>query len=572
MKRMAIFRPIWRASLRLIFFGAIIGFALLPHPGDAPVQAIQHLNIVVIMLDDLDVESLDLMVEAGFMPNFQEHILDRGISFSETFVTNALCCPSRATYLTGQYAHNHKVLGNTLPKGSYGDGGDGILWWDLFGDDELDGDFEGENETIAVWMQNAGYNTGYVGKYLNGYGKETAIDYVPPGWSDWQGLLDPGTYCMYNYSIYDSQDDTISVYTGDGRIKRVRDGELIEVVPVDSWTDNYQTDVLAQRSIEFISDSAQVGAPFFLTIMPLAPHVELCGNIPFEWASGGISFADMWKLTIRPANRHSDTSILPSLEDVMAASFNEEDYDDKPRWMSDEASPKYRPLMTEEDIDALRKQYKDRLASLRAVDDLIGNVVAELASVGELDNTVIVFTSDNGMLSGEHRLTQKKFAYEESIRVPLVIAAPWSSLPQTRNEMVLNNDLAPTIADLADASIPVSFDVDGRSLVPLLNAQPQADWQRKRFLVEHWETKKSNLGMPTYYGIRYKRFLYVHWLDEFKSREFYPGLDTPSGAEQLYNFYPHLPEDIKIYLNRQVAQLAGCIGNACRSLEDGGSP
>ena len=180
MKRMAIFRPIWRASLRLIFFGAIIGFALLPHPGDAPVQAIQHLNIVVIMLDDLDVESLDLMVEAGFMPNFQEHILDRGISFSETFVTNALCCPSRATYLTGQYAHNHKVLGNTLPKGSYGDGGDGILWWDLFGDDELDGDFEGENETIAVWMQNAGYNTGYVGKYLNGYGKETAIDYVPP--------------------------------------------------------------------------------------------------------------------------------------------------------------------------------------------------------------------------------------------------------------------------------------------------------------------------------------------------------------------------------------------------------
>ena len=176
------------------------------------------------------------------------------------------------------------------------------------------------------------------------------------------------------------------------------------------------------------------------------------------------------------------------------------------------------------------------------------------------------------MLSGEHRLTQKKFAYEESIRVPIVIAAPWSSLPQTRNEMVLNNDLAPTIADLADASIPVSFDVDGRSLVPLLNAQPQADWQRKRFLVEHWETKKSNLGMPTYYGIRYKRFLYVHWLDEFKSREFYPGLDTPSGAEQLYNFYPHLPEDIKIYLNRQVAQLAGCIGNACRSLEDGGSP
>ena len=306
--------------------------------------------------------------------------------------------------------------------------------------------------------------------------------------------------------------------------------------------------------------------------MPLAPHVELCGNIPFEWASGNISFSDMWKLTIRPADRHSDTSILPSLDDVMAASFNEEDFDDKPRWMSDKASPKYRPLLTEEDIDALRKQYKDRLASLRAVDDLIGRVVAELVDVGELDNTVIIFTSDNGMLSGEHRLTQKKFAYEESIRVPLVIATPWLSGPQTINAMALNNDLAPTIADLAGASIPTSFEVDGRSLVALLNTQEQAAWQRKRFLVEHWETRDSTLGIPTYYAVRDKRYLYVHWLDKFKSREFYPGLDTPSGADQLYNFYSFLPEDIKIYLNSQVAQLAGCKGATCRILEDGGSP
>ena len=118
----------------------------------------------------------------------------------------------------------------------------------------------------------------------------------------------------------------------------------------------------------------------------------------------------------------------------------------------------------------------------------------------------------------------------------------------------------------------MSFEVGGRSLVPLLNTQPQANWQRKRFLVEHWETKDSNPGIPTYYGIRDRRFLYVHWLDEFKSREFYPGLNTPDGAEQLFNFYSFLPEDIKIWLNSKVAQLAGCNGAVCRSLEDGGSP
>ena len=480
MRRLRTMRMFWRAVLGAVLPGVAIGIALLLHLGDAAAQA-EGIppNVVVIMLDDLDVESLDLMVNAGLMPNFKTHILDKGTSFSESFVSNPLCCPSRATYLTGQYAHNHKVISNLVSSGGWG-----VLWWDLYGDGELDGDFEGENETIAVWMQNAGYRTGYIGKYLNGQGHNTAKDRVPVGWNDWQGLLDFGTYCVYNYSIYDNQEDLISVYGSDGRIRKVRDGQLVEVEVVDDWRDNYQTDVLAQRSVEFISESAG-DEPFFLTVMPIAPHTEICDNVPL-WTID-FNLTDVWEYTIRPADRHSDTSILPTLDETITPSFNEADLTDKPRWMWDETNIRYRALLNEENTDDLRQQYQGRLGSLRAVDDLIGNVVTELANTGELDNTVIIFTSDNGWFSGEHRLSQKMFAYEEAIRVPLFIVTPGSGQPQSRSEMVLNNDLAPTIAALAGASIPEYFEVDGRSLVPLLDTQAQANWQRKRFLVEHWE-------------------------------------------------------------------------------------
>lgn len=111
-------RMFWRLALGAVLPGVAIGIALLLHLDDAAAQA-EGIppNVVVIMLDDLDVESLDLMVDAGLMPNFKQYILDKGTSFSESFVSNPLCCPSRATYLTGKYAHNHKVISNLVSSG-----------------------------------------------------------------------------------------------------------------------------------------------------------------------------------------------------------------------------------------------------------------------------------------------------------------------------------------------------------------------------------------------------------------------------------------------------------------------
>ncbi|MCL4235510.1 MAG: sulfatase-like hydrolase/transferase, partial [Deltaproteobacteria bacterium] len=197
---------------------------------------IERPNIVVIMADDLDEKLLDVLIDGGHMPNLKEKIIDAGMDFRESYVTNPLCCPSRATFLTGQYTHNNNVKTNNFPFG---------------GVTRLD-----DSSTVATWLQDAGYTTGLVGKYLNGYGTETDEDYVPPGWSDWQALTSNSVYWVYKNTVNDN-------------------GEL---VTYGDEEDDYQTDILATRSAEFIEE-APANDPFFLWVTPLAPHVEF----PEDW-------------------------------------------------------------------------------------------------------------------------------------------------------------------------------------------------------------------------------------------------------------------------------------------------
>ncbi len=133
-------------------------------------------HIVVLMTDDLDERDLNLAIENGFMPNLEAHLISQGVHFSESFVSNPLCCPSRATFLTGQYAHNNGVYSSDFVMGG------GVTFLE-------------DESTVATWLQTAGYRTGFVGKYLNGYGLDRRqsprddLDYVPPGWDDWQGFV-----------------------------------------------------------------------------------------------------------------------------------------------------------------------------------------------------------------------------------------------------------------------------------------------------------------------------------------------------------------------------------------------
>jgi N-acetylglucosamine-6-sulfatase len=509
-------------------------------------------NIVVVMFDDLDVASLqrmlampsDLPGQDVMLYHLKKHIVQQGITFTESFVTNALCCPSRATFLTGKYAHNHGARTNLPPIG-------GITALD-------------DTSTVATWLQSGGYRTGYIGKYLNGYGswnethrayvpgssapdRRLAPTYQPPGWDSWVPLIDPYSYNMYDYQLNDN--GVVRTYGA---------------APAD-----YQTDVLREYARVFIADALTNHAkqPFFLTVMPLAPHIEL--STVDRWDS----FKDPWRWYVRPAPRHQDTVKLPLIPDYARhPAFDEADITDKPFW---------RPRLNLEDRAALRNKYKLRLESLRAVDDLLGEMVTALGPA--IENTIIIVTSDNGYLLGEHRLVEKLAPYEASIRVPLFIRLPLSYLhtlgasgykPWVSKDLVVNTDLAPTIAALAGVAAP---DVDGRSLLPALRAaigNTMAPSWRKQFLVEHWWMLSIH-ELPTYAGVRsgsqasIPNALYVEYYaqkgmeqilwDQPTFREFYPLDKDPAQLASLPD-HPSVPN-----MSRLLKDLRTC-GNSTGQL------
>lgn len=423
-------------------------------------------NLIVLMADDLDVQTFERARELGVLPNIDAVLQAEGMRFSESFVSDPLCCPSRATFLTGQYAHNHGVLNITYdaetPRGSFA----------AFDD----------REHIGRWLQRAGYRTGLIGKFLNGYGYVPPrqcptcdwMRYVPPGWDDWQAMPDygelngsagigyAGAYCMYNYTIN-------------------HNGTLVTYGSSDA---DYQTDVIAQRAATFVDAAASDPRPFFLYLAPLAPHFELClpANREFE-------------RDVRGPPRYADT-LPPSVAlDVFKPSFDEIDVSDKPAWFAGE----YAPLITS-DVGALQRAFRHRIEALRALDDLVGTLRTRLTAIGAWDDTVLMFTSDNGWFNGEHRAWGKVLAYEESIRVPLLMRGPGIPTGVERSALVVNNDLAPTLAALSGAT--AALPADGTDLSVLFTTPAPAQW-RRRILVEHFrDASWAPVSFADYFAVR----------------------------------------------------------------------
>jgi len=246
------------------------GGAAVASPGAAAPAAVRP-NVVVIMTDDQDVASLSVM------PRTRQLLAANGTTFANNVVSYPLCCPSRATYLTGQYPHNHGVVGNSPPDGGYA---------------KLRGD-----ETVPVWLSRAGYRTTHIGKYLNGYGAQNPRE-IPPGWQEWHGMVDPTTYRMWGYTI--NNNGTPRTY---GQ-QDVEDPAL------------YQTDVLSAFATNYVDRMAPADEPFLLSFAPLAPHSEI------GWASTN------GNRNPRPAPRHRGTFATTPLP--RPPSFDEADVSDKP--------------------------------------------------------------------------------------------------------------------------------------------------------------------------------------------------------------------------------------------------
>ena len=434
-------------------------------------------NMIFVLADDLDYAS------AQKMPNLRSLLAQGGTSFENAFVSQSLCCPSRATILTGLYAHNSGIKGNKPPDGGF----------EKFRDEGL------EEDTIAARLQEGGYRTAFFGKYLNGYGVDDP-GYVPPGWEEWYGKLKEQK--LYDYDL----------------------NENGEVVSYGSEEEDFFTDVLSEKATNFVERSAPADQPFFAYVAPTAPHGPAT-----------------------PAERHEGA--FADEEAPRPPSFDEEDVSDKPSWRQGTER------LSDEEISEIDDYHRQRLESMLAVDEMVGALVKELEAAGELENTYIFFTSDNGWFSGEHRIhSGKDRAYEESAQVPLFVRGPGIAPGTEVEELALNTDFAPTFAGLAGVKFS---NVDGRSLLPLMRGAPPS-W-RSSVLLEGFVGKEDRV----YTAVRTERYKYVEYSNG--EEELYDLEEDPYELESLHETAdPSLLEDLR----ERLEALKECTGDGCREAED----
>ncbi|KAL7810082.1 alkaline-phosphatase-like protein [Trichoderma aethiopicum] len=350
----------------------------------------QRPNIVFILTDDQD----NHMGSLDYMPSLQQHLIQQGTTFERHYCSTAICCPSRVTLWTGQLAHNTNVTNVNPPWGGYPK-----FVQNGYNDHHL-----------ALWLQQSGYNTYYVGKLFNSH---TIHNYDSPpvsGYTQSNFFLDPFTYQYYNVST-------------------TRNG-----APPTNPVGKYSTDIVAESAQEFLQHALQDEiAPFFITLAPIAPHA-LVGE-------GSVGAFDPPQV----AERHQ--GLFPEYKIPRTPNFNP-DSPSGVNWVSK------LPRLDDEVIDYNDEYQRLRLRSLQAVDEIVESVVARLEEAGVLENTFIFYTSDNGYHIGQHRLHPgKTCGFETDINVPLIVRGPGVPTQRVTRVPSSHTDLAPTILQIAGVDI-----------------------------------------------------------------------------------------------------------------------
>ena len=451
------FRSHHRLTLGGVTLFAVAGLGLaasdpLPGtPGDANAAPGRgRPNVVLIQTDDQAYRQLTRRV----MPQTSRLLVQGGTKFTDYVASTAQCCPSRASLLTGQYAHNHGVTSNNVGYPGLSERGN----------------------VLPVWLQRAGYWTIHVGKFLNGYERTVEPNsVVAPGWEEWHTVL--GSTSYYGYDLF---------VNGDVRRYGGRRGDHI-------------TGVLNRRAVRMVDKYAPKGHPFYLQLDQRAPHsgqhhdpYGRCGRAPMPIPADKRLFRDEG---------------LPN-----PPSFNEQNMGDKPSFLSSA------PKIGAPERRKVRKHWRCGLASLRGVDRGVAKIYDAVKDAGELRKTVFIFTSDNGQFHGQHRLRSGKvLPYEEALHMPLLIRAPKryrDGAPRVGKigRPAGNIDLAPTILDLGRAR-PCSGPgdcrtMDGRSLMPLLRRSGR--WPRQRALLTEYRVGDAGrYATCEFAGIRTRDDLYV---------------------------------------------------------------
>ncbi|WP_210651845.1 sulfatase [Nocardioides sp. SYSU D00065] len=380
-------------------------------------------NLVFVLTDDMRDDDLD------HMPITRRLIAEQGMEFTDAVSPHPLCCPARAQLVTGQYAQNNGVQHN---RGVHG------------GFEALD-----PTQEASSWFRDSGFRTGFVGKFLNGYGPR---DVRPAGWSRWDALTE-GVYDYVDFSM-----------TGDGNPQH--------------YTDSYVTSVIEDHTNRAVRDFAASGDPFVVYAWHLAPHYRITPE-------GGRGLPPA-----APQDRDLFVDQRPDAFDDPA--FDEADVTDQPAYL------RRLPRVSRAEV---RAENTARLQSLQAVDRAVGSLVETLDEQGVLDETYLVFSSDNGYSLGEHRFVGKDVLTDEALQVPLLVRGPGIA-PGSRSDLPVSLvDLPVTFAALT--GVDPAWQVDGTSLLPTLMGadQPFRDTtliQTGRTLGTGWSHR----------GVRTDRYLY----------------------------------------------------------------
>ncbi|KAM0353013.1 hypothetical protein ACHAPU_001899 [Fusarium lateritium] len=478
-------------------------------------------NIVFILTDDQDA----VLDSVSYMPKLKEHIIDQGTSFVNHFTTTAICCPSRVALWTGLQPHNTNVTDVNPPYGGY----------PKFVSQGLNSKY------LPVWLQEAGYETYYTGKLFNSHTINNYNAPFPSGWTGTNFLLDPGTYDYLN-PIYQRNQEAPVHHKGE-----------------------HTSDLIAKYARELLEQAIDSENPFFVTIAPIAPH----SNINAERPPGS-------PMTIPiPNERHSH--LFEGVKVPRTGNFNP-DFPSGVSWIHN------LPQLNESSVAYIDNYYRARLQALQGVDEIVEQVVKQLEDAKLLDETYIIYSSDNGFHLGQHRLPPgKECGFEEDIRVPLFIRGPGVSAGSTEKAVTTHIDLAPTLLKLAGVELREDFDG-----TPIPVFTDQENKRHEHVAVEYWGTAiaegevggfdgKGQIVMPnnTYKGVRILHedydLYYSAWCNN--EHELY-NLKTDPG--QLNNLFPKggqetasatlLETTTRQVLNRLDALmlvLKSCKGNTC---------
>ncbi|TPX30749.1 hypothetical protein SmJEL517_g05759 [Synchytrium microbalum] len=483
-------------------------------------------NIIFILTDDLD----QTMGSVRHLKAVQEHLVKGGTSFENHMVSQAICCPSRVSILRGQYSHNTNFTSINPPFGGY----------ERFLDLGL------HKSYLPLWMRDAGYQTAFIGKFINGFGLRNFFR-VPPGWDAWEPLVLPW---LYDYSQ--------PVFSRDGSIPRV-------------YPNLHQTDVLAAKTYAMIRDALNPkrgnDKPLFFYVAPMAPHSAVSMpkiNTPFTPMNNpeyrALNFQKMVGRVSAPipnpkyAYEYSELHVPRDIP-----SFNHGPDPKKPSWL------KNIPVQDQAHVDNMDFWYRQRVRSVQSVDEMVQGIVDLLTELRELDNTYIFLTSDNGFHLGQWGLGAGKMTgYDSDIRVPMFVRGPGVKKNHKVHEPSTHHDVAPTILKLAGGPLYEQF--DGKPMPVKDDIQTVST---EAHAVEFWDNavrEDAGIIVPknNYKGIRLLNkfgdsFYYSVWCTG--EREFYNMTTDP---HQMRNAIDEAPQHLLDRLDGLMSVLKSCVGITCR--------